>query len=69
MEVGESDTALRQALYMWSLDLSTKGTHVRESQIIGDDDEEIRPLRHVLGHSTNVYLLADAKQPLGKFSG
>jgi hypothetical protein len=46
MEIREPDTALSKAVQIGSLNLSPERSHVRESEIISDDEEEIGPFCH-----------------------
>ena len=41
MEVSESETLLSDLVDIWSADFTTKAAHIRESQVVGDNDEEI----------------------------
>jgi hypothetical protein len=46
MEIRELDTALSKAVQIGSLNLSPERSHVRESEIISNDEEEIGPFCH-----------------------
>jgi hypothetical protein len=46
MEIREPDTALRKAVQIRCLDLPAERSHVRESEIISDDEEEIGSFCH-----------------------
>ena len=41
MKVGESDSLLRQAVDVRSLDFSSKSANIGEAQVIGDNDQEV----------------------------
>jgi hypothetical protein len=46
MEIREPDTALSKAVQIGSLNLSAERSHIREPEIISDDEEEIGPFCH-----------------------
>ncbi len=43
MEVGESDAIVGQTVDVGGLDLPSKGSHIREAQVVSNNDQEVGP--------------------------
>lgn len=46
MEIGESQAFLGNLIDVRSADLAAEAAHIRETEVIGDGDEEIGPFSH-----------------------
>lgn len=46
MKIGKPESFLGYLVDIWSADLAAKAAHVREAEVIGDNDEEVGSFSH-----------------------